>query len=314
MKIVMINDCASAGETLLKYMPTSIEKQHIKRSRSLWSKTFGVACKILKAHGDVYQANYLLQDCYIAARLGKKPLIGYAVGSDLRIYLKHQMWGRIVRHNLKNCDKIMVSTPDLISMAQPFRKDVEYLTPPVDPELFYPKPLTPRTGKRKLLIASNANWHKGTDIAVRALSRLKEEADVSIIAQGSDFSKTLELASSLGLNFNILPKVPHERINEYYWNADLIIDQFKVGCPGTVAIEAIACGRPAVTYVSSTFPEYGEFQPKDVDSEDKIVEAVREALASDGILKKQQEYLNMNHKVDAVLKKLMSIYDSVTKS
>lgn len=45
MKIVMINDGAFVGETLLKYMPPYIEKQY-KRSRGLWSKTFGLAYKI----------------------------------------------------------------------------------------------------------------------------------------------------------------------------------------------------------------------------------------------------------------------------
>jgi len=33
MNLVMIDDCAFVGETLLKYMPLNIEKQHIKRSR-----------------------------------------------------------------------------------------------------------------------------------------------------------------------------------------------------------------------------------------------------------------------------------------
>ena len=54
MKVVMVNDCAFVGETLLKYMPPYIEKQHIKRTRDLWSKTFGLAYKILRAKGDMY--------------------------------------------------------------------------------------------------------------------------------------------------------------------------------------------------------------------------------------------------------------------
>lgn len=314
MKIVMINDCASAAETLLRYMPPKIEKQLITRTRNPWSKTFGIAYQILRAHGDVYQANYLLQDCYIALRLGKKPLVGYAVGSDLRVYLKHWMWGRVVRHNLKNCDKIMVSTPDLQNIAKPFRQDVEYLPPPVDPELFYSKPILTHGGKKKVLLASNSNWQgKGTDIAIRALSKLKDEIDASIIAHGPDFDKTLELASSLGLALDVLPKVPHEKMNEYYWNTDVVIDQFRVGCPGTIVVEAIACNRPAVTYVSSAFPEYALLPLKDVDSENKIVEAVREACTNANVIKKQREYVTANHETAAVVKKLVRIYDSLTE-
>src|SRR3989304_4252883 len=154
MKVVMINDCAFVGETLLKNMPPDVDKQLIKRSRSFWSKTFSLAYKILKSKGDLYHAHYLLQDCYIAARLGKKPLVGHAHGSDLRTSLNHVLWGRIVRHNLKKCDKILVSTPDLLAIGRQFREDSEYLPNPVNTELFYPKPASQHDGNKKGLIAS----------------------------------------------------------------------------------------------------------------------------------------------------------------
>jgi hypothetical protein len=111
MKVVMVNDCASVGETLLKYLPSEIEKQHIKRGRSLWNKTFGLAYKILRAKGDVYHVHYLLRDCYVASRLGKRPLVRHGHGSDILRSLHHRVWGRIVSNNLKNRDKVLVSTP-----------------------------------------------------------------------------------------------------------------------------------------------------------------------------------------------------------
>jgi len=63
MNVVMINDCAYVGETLLKYFPAELKGWQIKRSRGLWSKTFGLAYDILRARGDIYHAHYLLQDC-----------------------------------------------------------------------------------------------------------------------------------------------------------------------------------------------------------------------------------------------------------
>ena len=217
MKLVMINDCAFVGEALLKYMPPELEKQHIKRSRSFLSKTFGLAFKILRAKGDVFHANYLLQDCYIAARLGKKPLLGHAHGSDVRVGLNHFAWSRIVRHNLKHCDKILVSTPDILGIAKQYREDAEYLPNPIDPEMFYPKPSVQKSKKKQVLIASDSNWNvKGTAVTIRALSKIREEVDVSIVQHGRDFDKTTALASSLGLKLKILPKAPHEKVNEYY--------------------------------------------------------------------------------------------------
>ena len=312
MKLVMINDCAFVGETLLKYMPPELEKQHIKRSKSFWSKTFGLAFKILKAKADVYHANYLLQDCYIAARSGKKPLIGHAHGSDLRANLNHFVWSRIVRHNLKHCGKILVSTPDILGTAKRYREDAEYLPNPINAELFYPKPVVPKGKKKRVLIASDSNWSvKGTDIAIKALSRIREEVDVSIVQHGKDFDKTTALASSLGLSLKVLPKAPHEKLNEYYWDADVVIDRFALGSLGMVSLEAIACGRPALTYVSSEYPENKDFPLKDLKEEEAIANAISD-LSSD-LWEKEHLFLKKHHNVKNIESRLLSIYEELAK-
>lgn len=306
----MINDCAFVGETLLKYLPPKIEKQHIKRTRGVWSKTFGIAWEILRTKADLYHAHYLLQDCYIAARLGKKPLIGHAHGSDLRTSLKHPLWGRIVKHNMKNCDKVLVSTPDVLSIAKQFRTDAEYLPNPVDTELFYLKPVVPHLGKRRILIASDSNWEvKGTDVAMRALSEIKDDVEVSIIECGVDFNKTVALASSLGLRLNVLPKVPHAKLNEYYWSADIVIDRFKLGSLGMIPLEAIACGRPVVTYASSEYPEYKDFPLRDVKTKEKAVDALRNAECE--LWEKEYVYLKENHEAESVIQKLLIVYEMI---
>jgi glycosyltransferase involved in cell wall biosynthesis len=303
----MVNDCAYVGETMLKYLPEGIEKMHIKRSRGLWSKTLGIAYKIWKAKADIYHAHYLLQDCYIASRLGKKPLIGHAHGSDLRASLNHPVWKRIVKHNLKHCDTVLVSTPDVLGIARHYRMDAEYLPNPVDTELFYPKPSIPNEDRKRVLIASDSNWSvKGTDLAVRALSKIKDEVDASIIEHGVDFGRTLALASSLGLHLNVLRKVSHERLDEYFWNADVIIDRFKLGSLGMVSLEAIACGRPVITYVSSEFSEYDDFPLKDINTEEKIVNGIIDGVSE--LWKKEYAYLEKNHRIESVLERLLRIY------
>jgi len=312
MKVVMINDAAFVGETLLKYMPAELEKQHIKRSRRFWSKTFGLAFKILRAKGDVYHVNYLLQDCYIAARSGKKPLIGHAHGSDLRTSLNHTVWSRIIRHNLKHCDKIIVSTPDILSIAKHYREDAEYLPNPVNAELFYPKPAVKKGKKKRVLIAGDSNWSvKGTDIAIKALSKIREEVDVSIIQHGKDFEKTKALASSLGLSLKVLPKAPHEKLDEYYWDADVVIDRFALGSLGMASLEAIACGRPALAYVSSEYPENKDFPLKDLREEETIANLISD-LPSD-FWEREYRFLKKYHDVKKIESRLLSIYEELAK-
>jgi glycosyltransferase involved in cell wall biosynthesis len=135
---------------------------------------------------------------------------------------------------------------------------------------------------------------------------IRNDVDVSIIEHGVDFRKTVALASSLDLHLNILPKVPHEKLNEYYWEADIVIDRFKLGSLGMVSLEAIACGRPVVTYVSSGFQEYSSFPLKDVNTEEKVTKAVEEA---DGDLwKKEYNYLTMEHEMNLVVERLLKLY------
>jgi glycosyltransferase involved in cell wall biosynthesis len=310
MKVAMINDCAFVGETLLKYMPNNVEREHVKRSRGFLSKTLGLAFKIARLKADIYHVHYLLQDCFIASSLGKRPLIGHAHGSDLRSTLNHPLWGRIVKRNLAKCDKVIVSTPDVLGIAKRFRDDAVYLPNPVDVELFHPKPLRSRGERKRALIASDSNWDvKGTDVAIRALSKIKDKVEVSVIAYGKDFDKTVALASSLGLCLNVLPKVPHEKLNEYYWSADVVLDRFKLGSLGMVSLEAIACGRPVVTYVSSKYPEYDYFPLKDVKEEEDIIDAVMKA--DDKLWSEEYAYVERHHKPEVVVKELLRIYDEL---
>jgi len=309
----MINDCASVGRTLIKYFPSEIDAVHISRSRRFWSKTFGIAWKILKASADIFHVHYLLQDCYLALKFRNCPVIGHAHGSDLRTSLNHRIWGKIVKHNLKRCDKILVSTPDILSIARKFRKDAEYIPNPVDTSIFYPKKVDSYGEKLKVLIAANCDWKtKGTDIAIHALSKLRKEIEVYIISYGRDFTKTLALADSLGLTLNVLPKISHQNVRQYYWNADIVLGSFGAGALGMVALEAIACGRPVITYVSSRYPEYDAFPLKDVNTADKIVDAIKDA--SDKLWKAQYRYLKKYHSPDMIAKRISEIYFELLNS
>lgn len=315
MKLVMVNDCAYVGETILKNLPKTIEATHIKRTRGLWSKTFGITYKILKAKADIYHVHYLLQDCYLASVFGKKPLIGHAHGSDLATTLNRFVLGRLVRSNLKKCDRILVSTPDILELARRYREDAEYLPNPVDMRLFYPKPAVQSSGNLRVLIAGGSDWDvKGTDIAVRALAELKGEVDVSIIGYGKDLEKTLALAKSLGLSMRVLPKVPHHNLNEYYWNADVVLDQFKAGVFGLISLEAIACGRAVVNYVSSAYHEYEKFPLKGVNSSERIIEAIKNIDDLTKLWRAEYSYLKENHDVHSIAAKILRIYEELSRA
>jgi glycosyltransferase involved in cell wall biosynthesis len=310
IRVIMINDCASVGETLIKYLPEDLKVFHLKRSRDFLEKTLKIAWRIFRSKGDIYHVHYLLHDCYITLKLGKKPIVGHVHGSDVRSGLKNRFFKNMVRYNLNNCDKILVSTPDVLGITKQLRVDAEYLPNPVDNGLFYPRPLGKRKGKIKVLIASSCNWDiKGTDLAIKALSKIKSDVEVRIIKYGSDFERTLALASSLDMRLIVLPQIPHYKMNKYYWDVDGVIDRFKLGSLGMVSLEAIACGRPVVTYVSSKYHEYNDFPLKNVNTIEKIISSCLEPRQK--LWKAEHNYLKKHHNPDLISQLLLKIYKSL---
>jgi glycosyltransferase involved in cell wall biosynthesis len=308
LKVTMVNDCAYVGETLIKFFPQNVETFHLKRSRGLWDKTFGIAWKIFRSGGDVFHLHYLLQDCYLALKMGKKPVIGHGHGSDLRSSFDNRVWRRIAKYNLEHCSKVLVATPDILRTAREYRVDAEYIPNPLDTTLFFPKPAELHEGRKKVLLASGCDWRKGTEIALEALSQ-SNDLQVSIISYGEDLNETLSLAKSLGLRLDVLPKTAHNDMRKYYWEADVVLDQFKCGSLGMVPLEAIACGRPVVTYVSSEYPEYEDFPLKDVRTSGEIVKAIGNANAQ--LWEKQYVYLKKNHDPSMIAKRIIGIYEEL---
>ena len=311
----MINDCAFVGETLLKYLPPDVKKKHITHSRGLLSKTFGLAYKILRAKGDVYHAHYLLQDCYIAARLGKKPLVGHAHGSDLRQELRNRKWRWIIKYNLLKSDKIFVAQPTILEIAKEFNETAEYLPIPFDPEIFSPKPL-PENKEKIVFLASAHNFKiKGTDKFLRALAPLPDGVKIKSLALGNDFLRAQQLSKDLNLNIEFIGGVPHNRMHELYWGSDIVLGSYGIGQLDTVAIEAMACGRPVVHSISKKF--FQTCPLEELENTDEATEIISRLLTDKGEIeeriKKQLLYVNSVHSAPLVAEKVMNAYSELQK-
>lgn len=314
MKVVMINDCAYIAETLLKNMPPNLEKEHLKRTRGVWSKTFGLAYRIYKAKGDVYHAHYLLQDCYLASILGKKPLVGSAHGSDLKQQIRSRKWGRIVRHNLKACDRILVSQPTLMDIAKQYNEKAEYFPIPYDPSTFYEKPIHEDREKKMVLIASAQDFAvKGTDKFLQALALISKPITIKAIRFGRNLAEAQQLANRLNLKVDFIERVAHEKINELYWESDIVLGSFGVGQLDTVAIEAMASGRPVVHSVAKKFLPtcpLEELQTPEETSEliSRFLWNKDEARSR---VQKQLDYVVPTHSATVRVERLLKIYSEI---
>ena len=82
------------------------------------------------------------------------------------------------------------------------------------------------------------------------------------------------MAKELKLDIDFIGRVPHELMNELFWESDLVLGSFAVGREhlDTVAIEAMACGRPVVHSVSNkVFPTCPLEELKDPASTAEII-------------------------------------------
>lgn len=313
----MVNDCAYVSETLIKYLPSEINVTHLKRSRRFLNKTLRIFWKIFRSSGDLYHIHYLLQDCYVALKLGKHPLIGHAHGSDLREVIRSKKWGWIVKYNLRNCDKILVAQPTILNVAKEFNETAEYFPIPYDPEIFYPNSLLKERKIKRVFLASAHDFRiKGTDKLLNALAKVSVPIKIKTIKHGRDLEKSEKLARNLGLKVEFIDKVPHNRMNELFWESDLILGSFGIGQLDTVAIEAMACGRPVVHHVwRSHFPNCPLEEISDIRHAARIIdELLSDRKKAEERVKKQLGYVLNTHAANVLVGTLMRVYEEVYNS
>ncbi len=134
----IINDASWVGyELSVELKKKGVNVKYFPRTRTFYGKTLGVFRNSLKASG-LLHVNYALQDAFITGLIHNRIDILHAHGSDVRYSMKTRRWGWMVKSNLIKAKKVLVSTPDIISVVKPIRNDVQYLPNPIDTDRFKP--------------------------------------------------------------------------------------------------------------------------------------------------------------------------------
>lgn len=136
---------------------------------------------------------------------------------------------------------------------------------------------------------------KGTDYIINTINKLKNKYD---------------------FDFILVKNMPHEQARQIYRRADIIIDQVMIGIYGVFAIEAMAMGKPVITWISDYMKEK---YPKDLPivsaNPDNLEEKLKMLLVDKELRKvlgKQgREYVEKYHDMEVVATKLLELYQSV---
>ncbi len=124
----------------------------------------------------------------------------------------------------KHAHRVFAVNPDLLHVI-PDADFVPYAAvKPQDVEVRPPK----ASGRMTVLHAPTNRLVKGTDDVLAAMASIERECDV---------------------DFRLVENVPHDEAMAMYRDADLVIDQLRVGWYGAFAVELMAMGKPVVAYV-----------------------------------------------------------------
>ena len=127
----------------------------------------------------------------------------------------------------------------------PLRVPVSVVPNAVDASLFVRPEGERRSGRARLLFVG-AYARKGLDTAIRALARMRQDAELVAIGSG-DGARYRSLAVQLGVGDRVRLEPPRGRIEEAFAAADLFLFPTRYEPFGMVIAEALAAGLPVVT-------------------------------------------------------------------
>lgn len=198
---------------------------------------------------------------------------------------------------LKHVDGIIIHDYELVPHIPdlgkplyivPLRVDISGITP------CYP---STEKGRVPVIVHAPSNrGKKGTEGILKLLETVKEEFELVLVENMS-----------------------HDEAMKIYERADIIIDQVAIGTYGVFSIEAMALGKPVVTYVS---PESIEKLPEDlpiVNADFDTMAGEIEKLLKDPELRaeigrKGRRYVERYHDSTVVAKQLYEIYEGTNRS
>lgn len=193
-------------------------------------------------------------------------------------------------------DEAIVQDYEVYTYVQPYYKKVHVI--PISIDLAPFTPAYPHGKVRRPLIvhAPTQQDFKGTAAIEAAIQ---------------------ELHKSYDFEYKRIEKMNHEQAVEMYRKADLVVDQIRCGSYGLLSVEAMALGKPVITYIRSDLVE--KF-PSDLPimnaNPDNIVTAIQIFLENPSLYeelgRKGRAYAEKYHAKEVVVDQLEQVYANLS--
>lgn len=161
---------------------------------------------------------------------------------------------------------------------------------------FIPKKLVP--DEIEIMHAPTSRANKGTEFVIEAIKKLEEE-------------------DKFNIKFTLCENMSHSELMKKYESCDIFIDQV-LGGYGTAAIEAMAIGRPTISYIRDVHFNEEHFPtgiPVISANKDTIYEVLKGVLLNKKDLikigKDSRKFVENYHDVKVLTKKLIEFYKDI---
>jgi glycosyltransferase involved in cell wall biosynthesis len=130
----------------------------------------------------------------------------------------------------------------------------------------------------------------------------------------------IEACEQLPVELDLVEGVPHEEARARYARADIVVDQLNAGWHGVFALEAMALGKPVVTYLKPEVVErsaagYGVRIPIVPATKETLADALRPLVEQPSLRREigaaSRAYVERVHDVDRVADRLVDLYRSL---
>lgn len=256
MKILHVREIANVAATLvegLRHLGHEAELKPMRTRRSEGAlEVTGVPARLMEArriNSYIRRRSFDVVHLHWAYMgwmgiLGNYPYLLHCHGFDLARNLEWPVLGWLTRRALRKAQRVFYSTPDLAPHAAQVRDDAVFIPNPIDLERFRPTQAPNRLGRRILMI-SRFEAKKGPETAVAMIRELKRR-DPNVRVDAFDWGVMRSQPLTSGLN--LIPRVPYSEMPALLGRYDIVVGQFKLGIISMSELEAMACGKPLVSF------------------------------------------------------------------
>ena len=259
MRILHVREVANVGSTLVQGLRVRGHEAELMPARAAGGAypflvkglflphRLGEAIRINRY---VHQGNFDVVHIHVAYMgwlgiLGGYPYLLHTHGHDIRANLSHPLMGWFTRRALERAVRVFYATPDLAPVAKSVREDAVFIPNPVNTDRF--RPLERAANERpRVLLISRLEPIKGISLAFRVVEEVKRrlpQVEVDTFAWGPLYRKFRACD-----RVRFIPTVPYSQMADLINRYDMVLGQFSLGILSMSELEAMACGKPVVSY------------------------------------------------------------------